>query len=695
MIHGKSKRILFPVLLILVTILVYLPLKNFYFFGEDFNYLAHTRYTLSLGSPLEIFYVDFYGGMWFRPLNTFFWYITWLICGLNPIYHYSVNIVILLATALLLVRFATLTKMPLHLTYMGGLLFILNPLTSATVSYLSARSDILGSFFALLALFLWLSSLDSGKNNLKYLSFLSAFFSYLFKEMFLCLPFMMMFSLTSAEGKRSKEGVTLRVKRALPFLVLALVFLLWRSYVLKSAGGYFYKRSELIYNVILIPLNILKTAFLLPKMFFAYHFQQSSGALFVIFFKVLIWAAFIFWLLVLFQRKKQEGGKTLFAWFGLSLLPVIFYPDVLRESPRLLYFPLMFFLLILLHFTATRKFLTSLFCFTFAVGWFLLGRSVIVEQLRQTEIYRSIQSAGSRDLLPHIMKGTHHQTIVAFGVPPQIYSLDLILLTTLPLDTERNNPANTAVFLLGDRSTYTGEFIMGGGSPPNERFADIFDFYFRDDVLIFKDGNTMSIHHRAPDIPRLFEAGLNPLIYNYDANENRFIEVTELFSRIADLRTEAVKSFERFGFDFGDGLDEWELNEQLLSEGRGENGLKLKSLGNDPYMVLKGIALNPKAVKSFRLKMLVKKSGTFADNITEGQILWASSIEPPFGLKKVFRFPVRADGEWHEYEIDIGRYAGWYLLDKVDTLRIDPVSCKAFIEIKSFEAVAYESGNTK
>lgn len=696
MAWEKSKYLLFSVSLIVVTILIYLPLKNFYFFGEDFNYLAHMRYTLSLGSPLEVFYVDFYGGMWFRPLNTLFWYLTWLMCGLSPLYHYLVNIAILIATAFLLILFAKAVGLPLPFAYLTALLFILHPLTGATISYLSARSDMLGAFFALLTLLLWLAHAHSRKSSWKYLSYLSAFFSYLFKEMFLCLPFMIMVTPSDEEGEENlKDNFMVRVKRTLPFLALALVFLLWRAYVLRGAGGYFYKRTELIYNILLIPVNILKTILLLPQMFFIYPLHKMVGTPSGLFLKILFLLLLAIWLLLLFQRRRNGHGKILFAWLMLSLLPVVFYPDVLRESARLLYFPLMFTLLILLHFTATRKFLTPLFLSALAGTWFLLGRNVLTEQFRQTKVYRSVQVASQRDILPQILNGAHHQTIVAFGVPLEIYSLDLVLFTTLPYDVDKNNPATTSVILLGDRSTYTGEFILPGSSIPQRRFRDIFDFYFRDDVLIFKGKNTMSVHHRAPNIPLLFEQKVNPRIYYYDERENKFADVTEIFSKVSAVRDEAIKSFTSFGFDFTNGFGQWQTNAQLNVIGSEQGTLKLKSLGNDPYMELKNLHLNPKAIKSFRLKMRVKKDDIFVSNITEGQISWDSPLEPPFGLKKVFRFPIKADGEWHDYEIDIGRYAGWYLLEEVNALRIDPVSCKAFIEIKTFEAIPYPSESSR
>lgn len=697
MIKDKSRVIIFSCWLILITILTYLPaLRKFYFFGEDFNYLAHTRYTLSLGSLWEPFYLDFYGGMWFRPLNTFFWYLTWLICGLNPFYHYLINIIILIVTALLLVKFAIFLKIPISFAYTSGLLFILNPLTSATFSYLSARSDMLGSLFALLALLLWLAGESSMRTSTKYLSYLSAFFSYLFKEMFLCLPFLILaFPVDTNEEKNWRSNFIIRLKRAIPFFFLAVLFLLWRACVLKSAGGYFYKRSELIYNVALMPLNILKTILLLPQMFFLYPIHKTTFSSTWIFFNTVLLLIFALWVVFLLKKKNNGSGKTVLAWFMLSLLPVIFYPHVLKESPRMLYFPLIFVLLILSYFPANRKFLTSFFFFALAVFWFLFGRMVMSDHLNQTKTYRAIQSSATRDLLPQIANGNPHQTIIAFGVPPNVYSLDVIMLATFPNDIKLNESVGSSVVLLGDRATYTGEIILPDTPIPQSRFADIFDFYRADNVLIFKDKNTISVHRKQPDIPSLFQQRHNPRIYNYDEKDNRFIEVTELFSNITELRAAAIKSFGDFGFYFGNGLGEWKLNEQLVKEGTSDKALKLKSLGNDPYMVLKNTGLNPKAVKKFRLKMRARKMGFFVDDVTEGQILWESPLEPPFGLKKAFHFPVKADGEWHEYEIEIGRYPGWYFLDNVTAIRIDPVSCKAFIEIATFEAVPYEGSDSR
>ena len=57
----------------------------------------------------------------------------------------------------------------------------------------------------------------------------------------------------------------------------------------------------------------------------------------------------------------------------------------------------------------------------------------------------------------------------------------------------------------------------------------------------------------------------------------------------------------------------------------------------------------------------------------DGQFFWTTASSPSFADDKYLAFPVKPDGEWHEYEIPVGTHPLWKG-EAVRAIRLDPTT---------------------
>ncbi|HYG25062.1 MAG TPA: tetratricopeptide repeat protein [Verrucomicrobiae bacterium] len=141
-------------LLALVTLLLYLPVRQFEFVVfDDPDYILENRYVLA-GITLE-------GIQWaFTTLHVSNWHpITWLshmidseLFGPNPAAMHLVNVMIHVANSVLLLRLLLQITGRMWPSAIIAALFAWHPLHVESVAWISERKDVLSTFFGLLAL---------------------------------------------------------------------------------------------------------------------------------------------------------------------------------------------------------------------------------------------------------------------------------------------------------------------------------------------------------------------------------------------------------------------------------------------------------------------------------------------------------------------------------------------------------------
>ncbi len=142
-------------LIAVLTCLAYLPSINGKFILDDDIYLTANKY---IESPDGLYWfwftnapVDFY------PVsNTSLW-VEWRLWGLNPTGYHVTNLLLHIASALLV--WAVLRKLLVPGAFLAALLFAIHPVNVEAVAWISQRKDLLGTLFFLLAI-LWYVKAD-------------------------------------------------------------------------------------------------------------------------------------------------------------------------------------------------------------------------------------------------------------------------------------------------------------------------------------------------------------------------------------------------------------------------------------------------------------------------------------------------------------------------------------------------------
>jgi hypothetical protein len=117
-------------------------------------------------------------------------------------------------------------------------------------------------------------------------------------------------------------------------------------------------------------------------------------------------------------------------------------------------------------------------------------------------------------------------------------------------------------------------------------------------------------------------------------------------------------------FEFDESAEGWIAANHLASLSVDEGVLTGKITGGDPYLVRTLVRAKGDAYPVIRLRMRVTAGGI-------GQFYWTTESSPAFAEDNTIRFPIRADGEFHDYRLEPGRDPTWSG-QTITGLRIDP-----------------------
>jgi hypothetical protein len=220
------------------SLLVYKDIYKARFFLDDYLHLHLTQRIHNLLIP---FGKDIMMGAFYRPGVFFLWKLNSLLGGLNPAVYYAFNMAVLVLSAILLMQVMQ------HLTGNKGvsgfatLLFVVSPITALGVLWLSNRFDLLATFFFLLSLLTFLRFLRFRRRMDLTISLVTGFYSYFCKEIAVTLPAILALSglfMFWYRGELTKNTARRIAILAIPYLVMAAVFMLWRYAILGTMGGY-------------------------------------------------------------------------------------------------------------------------------------------------------------------------------------------------------------------------------------------------------------------------------------------------------------------------------------------------------------------------------------------------------------------------------------------------------------------------
>lgn len=352
----KCRLLLIAASLVALTLLVFLPVRNFGFINyDDGAYVTENRHVSS-GLTWE-------NVVWaFRPESceaTSNWHpLTWLslmtdvaLCGVNGPCMHLVNL--LLHTVNVLLLFALLVRMtgaewP---SAFVAAVFAIHPLHVESVAWISERKDVLSTCFALLTLLAHTQYVVTRQSRWLVSALAAYILSLLSKQMYVTLPFLLlvldywplrrMSATATAEGSQQTTRALLVEK--VPYLLVAVVFSVI-AFVGQRRGGAVRSIEE--YSILQRLLNAcvsyaayLKKAFWPADLavFYPYPNHLPWGAAIS---SLLLLGALTVWIVRV--RKRHPYLLSGWLWYLGILVPVLGLVQIGRQrmADRYMYFPL-------------------------------------------------------------------------------------------------------------------------------------------------------------------------------------------------------------------------------------------------------------------------------------------------------------------------------------------------------------------
>jgi len=345
-LSTKTTRIFLPILLSLISFLVYLNTLHHQFVFDDFRIITNNPYIKDWKYFPALFNSDYFkisGELSYRPLVTLTYCIDHSIWNLNPFGYHLTNVIIHLFNVLLLNCFIRRLTKNVRLAFVSCLLFCLHPILTETVNSVGFREDLLCATFLLLTLFFYVKT-NTAQNKITcyVLALLSYCFSFLSKETAIATPFI----LFAADWFFLRQGKQIKPKIAKyypGFIAITGIYLLFRLLLFKSTEEHFtYPGNSVITNFFTMAKVAASYVKLLvfPVVLNAdYHVTTELSVFrfpFLLSFGLLISLGIVFLRLL----KRQKELTFCMFWCFVTLLPVMnIIPIGNIMAERYLYLP--------------------------------------------------------------------------------------------------------------------------------------------------------------------------------------------------------------------------------------------------------------------------------------------------------------------------------------------------------------------
>jgi len=229
----KKTDLIISILLLVGAVLLYSPsLGSGFVFDDEFLIAGDP----AIRAPERLY--DYFlrpSFSYYRPLRSLSYHFDYRHWGLNPFGYHLSSILLhgLCAAALFLLLKVRRVSFPVRTG--AGLIFLLHPIATEPVIYVSARAELLGTLFALLFLLAGTEFIVSGRPGSAIPAMVLLLAAFLSKESFLVLPLLLpaFADFPGSEGGASGR----RRKLTLAAFILAGGFLCFRFFLLPGPAG--------------------------------------------------------------------------------------------------------------------------------------------------------------------------------------------------------------------------------------------------------------------------------------------------------------------------------------------------------------------------------------------------------------------------------------------------------------------------
>ncbi len=326
---------------------------------EQNSFIRDWRFLPEIFTTDLLHFAPIFKSNHYRPLQTLSYMLDYSLWRLNPAGFHLSNLFLHILNAILIFFLLNRILKDRSIALITSLLFIVHPIHTEAVSYISGRADPLAGLFLLLALifFIKYANYPAPKRNLYYLGSLFSFIlALLSREIAIAFPILLLVydHCFPAQARLSTGKRQSRIYPYLAFFIVDGLYIISRLTVLNFSGKFFSSGSNLYLRLLTMCKSIVVYIGLL-FMPINLHMERKlpvAGSFFepqilACVFLVLIAATFV-WM----HKKRQSIIYFGFLWFLVTLLPQssLIFPKTIAE--HFLYLPSIGIFLIL----------TAMFC---------------------------------------------------------------------------------------------------------------------------------------------------------------------------------------------------------------------------------------------------------------------------------------------------------------------------------------------
>ncbi|MGB8658608.1 MAG: tetratricopeptide repeat protein [Candidatus Zixiibacteriota bacterium] len=351
---NKWTHVVFIVMIVAVSIPVFYQTLKFDFVADDWQLIYHRADYLKNWSNLKTVFTKPFPAPtyepvpFYRPVVTLANFINYHLSGKTTFRYHLFNLGLHTLNAVLVYLLIFIVFKRELLSFLASIFFVLHPIHTSSVVWISGRTDLIACFFVLLVAILFMKRKDH-TGAARTLLFIGSVISYLLavlsKETMLAFPlFLLLWDYLSAKGRLDSTGPSVldsepaigteppgrstknRLMPYAPFAVVAILYIGLRILVLGNLGtGQPYSSANL-FQRLLTAFGIYFYYF--KKFILPVNLNFSPRVLIVTsLFSLKFWGTLIFFALVLalgitLRKKTQEISFGTF-WILITLLPVL------------------------------------------------------------------------------------------------------------------------------------------------------------------------------------------------------------------------------------------------------------------------------------------------------------------------------------------------------------------------------------
>lgn len=325
------------VFLSLVVICIAGFLAYFNSFGNEFVWdddvlIVNNPFVKSFNSLPEVFSKGLFQapgagkGSYWRPLQVVTYMLDYKIWKFNPLGYHVTNLAIHILCAVLFFFIVAALAGEVKPALIAALLFVVHPVHTQAVTYISGRADILCVFFMLLS-FLCFTAFLGKKGRVAglfyaacFISFLGAIFS---KEIAVVFPLFFLLYMYIFGSRIPALTSRKKILYILPFFVTVAAYAVLRMTVLNFFEGTFLSQTPLYLRLLTAVKNIFAYIGLLAAPF-GLHIERRVEFVSSFFNPKVIasFLALIFIAGIMYKIRRRKVLLFFSAWFFLGLLPV-------------------------------------------------------------------------------------------------------------------------------------------------------------------------------------------------------------------------------------------------------------------------------------------------------------------------------------------------------------------------------------